>query len=310
VRRRAALAGAFALCAARRWEVASAQEPPAIHVAISGFEAHADVYYAQDLGLFKKAGLDVDIQQLQGGESIVAAIVNGTLQIGAGNPLPLANAHERGLDVVLFAPGFVSDASLRPVGGLLVATGSPLANGKDFTGKTIAVNTLHSIDQIAAQSWLDQSGGDSRSVKFIELPNVTMVDAIVAGRIDGAIIADPGFSTGLESGRVRNLANVNDAIAKRFFVSAWFTTKSWAAANAVTLRKFNVAINDASAWAVKNPGLAAAVLLKYLHLTTPLAHERHADKLDPALLQPLIDAAVRYKALPQPLDARDIIWRS
>ncbi len=199
---------------------------------------------------------------------------------------------------------------MRPVGGLLVAANATFVSGKDFTGKTIAVNTLHSIDQIAALSWIDQSGGDSRSVKFIELPNVTMVDAIIAGRIDGAVIADPGFSTGLESGRVRNLTNVNDAIAKRFFVSAWFTTKTWAAANSATLRKFNAAINDASAWAVKNPGAAAAVLLKYLHLTTPLAHERHADKLDPALLQPLIDAAVRYKVLPQPLDARDIIWRA
>ena len=35
---------------------------------------------------------------------------------------------------------------------------------------------------------------------------------------------------------------------------------------------------------------------------------RHAATLDPALLQPLIDAAVRYKVLPQPLDVRDIIW--
>ncbi len=75
-----------------------------IHVAVSGFEAHADVYYAQDLGLFKRAGLNVDIQQLQGGESIVAAIVAGRAANRRRKLLPLANAHEHGLDVVLFAP--------------------------------------------------------------------------------------------------------------------------------------------------------------------------------------------------------------
>ena len=89
---------------------AGAQDQPVIHVAVSAFEAQADAYYAQDLGLFAKAGLNVDIQQFQGGEAIVAGIVGGALQIGAGNPLPLANAYERKFDVVLVAPGKIGRA--------------------------------------------------------------------------------------------------------------------------------------------------------------------------------------------------------
>jgi NitT/TauT family transport system substrate-binding protein len=288
--------------------VASAQDQPVIHVAISSFEAHADVYYAQELGLFKRAGLNVDVQQLQGGASIVAGVAGGALQIGAGNPLPIASAHESGLDVVIVAPGFISDAAGPPVGGLVVAANSPLRTGKDLNGKIVAVNTLHSVDQIAAELWVDKNGGDSRSVKFLEIPNIVMVDAAVAGRIDGAVVADPGYSTGLESGKVRLLANVNDAIAKRFMVVAWFASRDWADHNPDATRKYAAAINEASAWAVKNPEAAAAILQKYLHLTTSRAHEQHASKLDPALLQPLIDAAVRYGRLAKPLDVREIIW--
>jgi hypothetical protein len=59
---------------------------------------------------------------------------------------------------------------------------------------------------------------------------------------------------------------------------------------------------------VKNPEAAAAILQKNLHLTTSRAHEQHASKLDPALLQPLIDAAVRYGRIAKPLDVREIIW--
>ena len=55
----------------------------AIHVAVSAFEAQADAYYAQELGLFKNAGMNVEIQQLQGGSAIIAAILSGAVQIGA-----------------------------------------------------------------------------------------------------------------------------------------------------------------------------------------------------------------------------------
>jgi NitT/TauT family transport system substrate-binding protein len=286
-----------------------AQEQPVIHVAVSPFEAQAGVYYAQDLGLFKKAGLNVEIVQMQGGEAIVAAIVGGAIQIGAGTPVPLANAHIRGIDVVLVAAGTINDNTILPqVSGLIVATNSPLKSGKDFAGKTVAVNTLHSIDQIAMESWVDATGGDAKTVRFLEVPNVTMADATADNRVDGAISADPGYSAGLAGGRVRSLANVNGAVAKRFIISAWFAARSWADQHPDIARKYAAIMNDASAWAVKNPEAAAAVLTKYMRLQTPRAHERHANTLDPALLQPLVDAAARYKVIPTQFDVRDIIW--
>jgi NitT/TauT family transport system substrate-binding protein len=267
------------------------------------------VYYAQDLGLFQRAGLNVDIEQFQGGESIVAGIAAGAIQIGAGNPVPLANAHLHGIDVMLVAPGTMNDETLQPVlSGMVVAANSPLQTAKDLNGKTIGVNTLHSVDQIAAQTWADKNGGDSRTLRFLEIPNLTIVDAISQNRIDAGIVADPGYTTGIESGRVRRFASVNSGIAKRFMITAWFSTRAWANSNADTLHKFDAILNQGATWAVKNPEAAAAVLHKYLRLSTTRAHERHAATLDPAMLQPLIDAAVRYKVLAQPLDVRDIIW--
>ena len=280
-----------------------------VKVAVSAFEAQADVYYAQDLGLFQRAGLNIDIEQFQGGESIVAGIAAGAIQIGAGNPVPLANAHLRGIDVVLVAPGTMNDETVQPfLSGMIVAANSPLQTAKDLNGKTVAVNTLHSVDQIAAMTWIDKNGGDSRTLRFLEVPNLTMVDAIAAGRVDAAIVADPGYTTGIESGRVRRFASVNSGIGKRFMITAWFSSRAWANANADFLHKFDAILNQAATWAVKNPVAAAAVLHKYLRLSTTRAHERHAATLDPSMLQPLIDAAVRYKVLGQPLDVRDIIW--
>jgi NitT/TauT family transport system substrate-binding protein len=287
--------------------VASAQTP-LVHVGVSAFEAQAEAYYAQDLGLFKRAGLNIDVQQFPGGSAIVAGIVGGALQIGAGNPLPLAAAHEHGIDVVLIAPGALFDSTLPLNSGFMIAASSTVRTGKDLNGKTLAVNALHSLDQIAASAWIDRNGGDSSTLKWVEIPNSAMSDAIGDGRVAGAMVADPGFTMGLTSGKVRVLANANDAIAKRFMATGFFATRAWADANPEVARKFAAAIDEAAVWAVKNPEAAAAVLRKYLKVTTTRAHEYHVRRLDPVLLQPLLDAAAHYKVLPQPLDAGSLLW--
>ena len=227
---------------------ADAQEQPVIHVALSPFEAQANVYYAQELGLFKLAGLNIEIQQIQGSGAVVAAIVGGSVQIGTGSSLPMFSARERGIDLVLVAPGSMSDfADQRS--GLVAAANSPIRTGRDLNGKIVGVNTLQSVDQVAISSWVDKTGGVSHTVKFLEVPGTLILDALSAGRIDAVL-------------------------------------------------------------AVKNPEAAAAVLRKYLKTTTQAAHEQHARSLDPAMLQPLIDAAYKYNVLPKPLDVRDIIWHA
>lgn len=286
---------------------ASAQEQPVIHVALSSFEAQANVYYAQDLGLLKRAGLNVDIQQISGSAAIVAGIVSDALEIGIGSALPLETAKERGFDVVFVAPGTISDIA-QITGGMVVAANSPLHTAKDLTGKSVGVNALQSVDQIAVEAWTDKNGGDSRTLKFVEVPPSLIVDALASGRIHVAMMGDPTWTMALASGRARSFAYGTDAIAKRFMMTAWFATRQWANANPDVIHKFAGALNEASAWAVKNPEAAAAVLRKYLHTTTTVAYERHAQSLDPTLLQPLVDQAYKYGALPQPLDVRAMIW--
>ena len=289
---------------------ASAQTEQVLHVGVSPFEAHADAYYAQDLGLFKRAGLNVDIQQYSGGATVVAAIVGGALQIGAGSPIPVATARQRGIHVVLVAPGYMYDAAApSPIDALAVAANSRLKTGQDLNGKTVAVAGVRSVAQIAAFAWIDSNGGDSSTVKAVELPQNAMADAVADGRVDAAEIGDPALTAGIVAGKVRIIGKAYDAIGKRLFAAAWFSSDEWAAKNPETIRKFTAAINDASAWAAKNPEAAATVLQKYMKVTFSRAHEYHNRTLDPAYIQPLLDAAFKYKALDRPMNASEIIWK-
>lgn len=288
---------------------ATAQTTPVIHVGLAPFEGQAGPYYAQDLGLFKAAGLDVEVQQYNGGSAIVAAIVGGSLQIGGGSPLPLAQARARGLKIVLIAPGFIHDYKAeKPNNLLVVGVNSPVRNAKDLNGKTIAVTGLRGLDEIAVDAWLDANGGDSKTVKFTELPQNAMPDAVAAGRVDAAEVGDPGLSAAIDAGKVRALANSYDAIAKYFFGSVWFASEEWANQHPDAVRKFAAAINQAGAWATRNPVGAASVMQKYMKVTFTKAHEYHGRSLDPALIQPVLDASARYKLL-TPMNAKDLIWK-
>ena len=274
------------------------------------FEGQAGPYYAQDLGLFKAAGLNIDIQQYTAGAAIVSAIVGGSLQIGGGTPLPLAQARLRGLNVVMIAPGFIHDYKAPiPIDVLVVGVSSPIHSAKDLDGKTVAVTQVRGLDEIAVDAWLDANGGDSHTVKYTEIPQTAMAEAVAAGRVDAAQLSVPALTTAFDAGKVRMLDDSYNAIAKRFFGSVWFASEDWANQHPDVVRKFAAAINEAGAWATRNPEAAAKVLQKYMKVTYTTAHEIHGRTLDPAMIQPILDGAVRYKLLTTPVKASDLIWK-
>lgn len=289
---------------------ATAQTAPVIHVGLAPFEGQAGPYYAQDEGFFTAAGLNVDIQQFAGGGAIVSAIIGGSLQIGGGSPLPLAQARTRGLKVVMIAPGYIHDyKASTPINDLVVGATSPIHNAKDLEGKTVAVTQVRGLDEIAVDAWVDANGGDSHTMKFVEIPQNAMADAVAAGRVAAAQLNVPALADALAAGKVRILANSYDAIAKYFFGSVWFASQDWADQHPDIVRKFAAAINQAGAWATRNPVAAANVLRKYMKVTDTRAHEYHGRTLDPALIQPILDASYRYKLLTTPVNANDLIWK-
>jgi NitT/TauT family transport system substrate-binding protein len=296
----------FALAGLSRSEAA---EDQVLHVGIAPFEAQAGVYYAIDAGFFKKVGLNVDVQQLQSGPAIAAAIVGGSLQIGISNPLSIAIARENRFPFVYIAPGYMWDTHINPTyTALVVAAPSTIKDGKGFEGKAIAGTGSKGLDYLAGRAWIDQHGGDSSNVSFVELPQGSMEDAVASGRIAAAILAEPALSAALAAGRVKILAKPYDAVSKRFMVVGWFTTANWATKNAGDVRKFEVAINEASAWAVQHPEAAADILRKYMKTTFTRAHEYHVRSLDPGLIQPVLDAALEYRLLTAHENANGMIF--
>jgi NitT/TauT family transport system substrate-binding protein len=301
----AAAAGTAALALAPR--IARADEP--VRVMTLPIDQGAQSYYAADLGMFKKAGLDVVVSTTNFGTQVAAAVAGGSIEIGQSNIMSLAAAYANGLPFALIA-GAGLYSSAKPTSMLIVGKNSPLQTAKDLNGKTVAVNGLKSITQISVQAWADKNGGDSSQIKFVEMPFVEMEGALTSGRIDAALLADPNATLLLAGGHTRAFTKAFDAIGKQFLIGGWFAKTDWIAANADTVHKFIAVMRESAQWANKpaNYKQSAAILEKYTSVSVGASNRIvYAERLDPALIQPSIDTAAKYGLLKAAFPAAKLI---
>ena len=286
----------------------NAQAPATLKIATTPTDIGSEVFYAQDKGFFKSNGLDAQIQVISNGAAITSAVMSGSLDIAQSNIASLAAAHEAGLDIVIVAPAG-SYSSKEPTTALIVAKNSPIKTAKDLNGKIIAGNGLKNITQVGAFAWMDKNGGDPSTTKFVEMPFPDMPGALATGRIDAAVIAEPELSTALAKGDVRVLGNCYDGIAKDFMIGAWFTTGTWAKAHPDLVKRFSKAMSQTAVWANKNQAASGEMLTKYTQIAVAPGMKRtvYADKLEPALVQPLIDASAKYGITKATFPAASII---
>ncbi len=170
-----------------------------IRIAASADGSVIGALYGAQSGIFQKLGLDVQVTRASSGSAISAAVIGGSLELGKASLFGIIEGHVHGIPFVLQSGASTFD-SVAPTAGFLVAKNSPIRTGSDLNGKTVAVSSLGDLFAIASWAWVDQHGGDWRSIKLAELPASAAADAIAAGRVDAATLAVPTMSDAIASG--------------------------------------------------------------------------------------------------------------
>ena len=300
MRRRALLAAAAlaALCASS--VPVAAQSPQPLRIQSIPFDAGSEAFYARDLGLFSKQGIDATVQPVGNGPAIAAAVASGAVDIGFSNALSIETAYKKGLPFVFIAPAAIY-SSAAPSSLLMVPKDSPAKVAKDLNGKTIAVNGLKNIAEFAPAYWIDKNGGDSSTIKFIELSPAETPAALEQHRIDAAHVAEPQITQAKATSRV--FAKTYDPLGDGFMIAGYFTTRQWADAHPDLVKKFQAAIRETAIWANSkaNTDKSADMLATLTKLDPALVRSSVRAKfglaLSPAAIQPTIDLAARYKLL-------------
>ena len=158
VSRKQSLISIAALAASAVPVVAGAQNLGPIRVGMIPIDVAAQAFYAQDEGFFKNRKHDVDLKIASSGGASYPAIASASLDIGAGNFVAIAQAHLRGIPLVLIAPAG-SYSAKTPSAAIIVQKNSTITpRPRIFTGKTIAVDSLKNLAYIAVASWAAKNG--------------------------------------------------------------------------------------------------------------------------------------------------------
>ena len=263
---------------------------------------------ASERGLFKDAGLDVSVTVIPPNQ-MAQGVLGGSLDVGLSNTGAILLAHVHGLPMYLLAPAAVYSPR-QPISYLVVTPGSPIHTAKDFAGKTIGVFAIHDMASTALQLWLDTNGGDSKAVHEVEVPPLAQAAAVVAGRIDGAIMNEPHFSNA--KGTLRQVGLTYSALAggKPFQTTGVVVNKVWADANPALVRRFAAVVRQSAQWANRNPDAAAAFiadLMKMdLDVVKAIPRVQWGESPAPALVQPVIEVMAKYAVLPRTFPAQEL----
>ena len=307
--RTASAAGACAAFGVPRRVEAQNAKLVALRLASSPDDDVTPALYARQSGLFKNAGLTVTVDPLANGTAVAAAIAGGSIDIGKASLVSILNAHVRGVPFVIVAPSGMAD--LRQTnGGLLVLKDSGILTARDLNGKIVAVPALHDLQSLATQTWIDKNGGDSKTVAFVEEPGAAIGVALDTNRIAAGLLANPVAAQLLATGRYRSIAEPIQEGFNHLMVSAWISMADWTAKNADVVRRFGQAIVTATVYANAHPDKTVDLIAAFSGIdratVATMGRAAYATTLSPALVQPVIDAAARYGAIPKAFSAVEL----
>lgn len=302
----ASTAGAFGASSAP----SSAQDLHAVRVLEVPTDGAKSVLYAQQAGLFRKHGIDADIVGMGSGAAIYAGVIGGSAEFGSGSLWPVYQAYVHGLPLRIIAPASTY-SSKHPDGFLLVRKDSPIHEPRDLNGKILGGDSVNDIGVVATRAWLDQHGGDDKSLRTVELKQTEQLEALDTGRIDAVTLKPPYLTVAQDSGKYRVLGTPYDAVAPLFLLSCWVATTDYIAKNPDIVNGFVAGLMEAARYTnaheaetidlvAKFSGQDPAQLARGLRSTT-------AETVTLAEMQAPLDFAYKWGIITQHFDLKGIL---
>jgi NitT/TauT family transport system substrate-binding protein len=265
----------------------------------------APLYLGKSKGFFTEQGLDMTIQNTQGGAQSVPGVVSGQYQIAFANVISLLLASSKGLPLKVLTAGNFSTGKAEDFGGILVPGDSPIKTMKDLEGKTLSVNQINNIGGVTVRAAMRKAGGDPDKIKLIEVPFPDMPAALGQKRVDAAWVVEPFLSVARGQGATVLDWNFADT-APNLMIAAYFTTKDFAQNNPDVVKRFTAAMNKSLTYAAEHPDESRAILLTYTKIEKPIADKLNLPMWTPQVnrdsVSVLADLIVQDKLVPSKPD--------
>jgi NitT/TauT family transport system substrate-binding protein len=192
-------AAAKLTCSNKNVKIAVPVTPPNV--------VHLPPYVAQDLGIFKDEGLNVDIQRFEGGVGAFRAMAGGSVDLAGTSSEPFITAVSQGADVkavYTYAPNV--DVSF--------VVGPAIKTMADLKGKRIGIQEPNGFADVMSRLVLKKAGVSPNDVKFVTTTTAGRVTELIAGNVDtGVLHIDQTKTIQQRSPGIHVLANMWDVVS-------------------------------------------------------------------------------------------------
>jgi NitT/TauT family transport system substrate-binding protein len=255
---------------------ASAAETPKTPVTVqAGFIPVTDVaalYLGDEVGIFKKHGIDLKVNMGTTGAALVPAVMSGEYNFAFSSLVSLLQARDKGLPVKIIAAGSSSTGTAgADVTMIHAGPNSGIKSAKDLEGKTVSVNALNGLLQLLGSIAVKADGGDPKKVRFIELGFADALAALQSGKIDAMVGAEPFGTAAIAAGYPAINSPYITMSPKSMLTSAYFTFEDQLAKNPELFKNIRAAINESLEYAQKNPDGVRKQLPKFTKLGPDVA---------------------------------------
>lgn len=267
--------------------------------------------FAIENGLYEEHGLDVTVEPVQGGVSSVPALVSGEIQMAGSNSTSVLLAVDQGLALKAVGSSTVSNPSgEEDFAGLLVRDDSDINSKQDLEGKTIAVNALASLPELAVRSTLDRAGVDLSKVEITEVPFPEMHAALQRGDVDAISAIEP-FMTGSLADGARALYYHFSEMVPDVQVGVYAVSAQYAEENPDVVQSLSDALAENAAYVRDNPDEFREFLVENAEMTPELADQiilpRWNEEIDFGSLEALAELMQEYGITEQVPDVSQLM---
>jgi len=141
---------------------------------------HAPLVVAKELGLFEKAGLEVELLPPADPSIVPRAVASGQAEIGVHYQPNLYLDHEAGVPLVRF--GTLVET---PLNTLTVLANGPIDDLTDLAGKRIGFS-VSGFEDVILSTMLSSAGVKPADVKFVNV-NFALTASLIGGKVEATI---------------------------------------------------------------------------------------------------------------------------
>jgi NitT/TauT family transport system substrate-binding protein len=229
-------------------EAAAADGPPILRVGlptgVTSF-ANADILVAQEKGFLADYGVAVQVQNLKSGVSVVQAVADGEIDVGAASIEPVVNSAANGGDTVII--GAYSDRL-----AVSAVTPKDILTPADLRGRPVGVQEVGAFREVMTRLVLQQGGLTPNDVQYVPVDAQSYTAALVDGRIQSAILqTEQAVAASHAYPNLHVLTNLVDVVPN-YHYGTFFASRAWLDANRGAASRLLTALTKAHRFMYSN----------------------------------------------------------